>query len=397
MKHLNFFKRKTITNNKINNNNKKIELQTRSKTNYNKTYFFNNQFNNSNFALFKSIRNSIPVVDAALEKIKRLIGNFSFVCSNKITEKFLNDFCNNIKVGASTKGISNFICSYLDNLLMFGNSVGEIVFDNNYNVTALYNADINDIVLKRRNNLEVDICPKTKNGTPGSPISSKKILFTALNPPPGQIEGQSILQSVPCVSAILMKIYNAIGENFDRVGNVRFAITYKPSENDIDQAYAKERAELIAKQWTQGMNASKHGQIQDFITIGDVKIKAIGAENQLIDCQVPARLMVEQIVAKLSIPPFMLGLSWSTTERMSEQQAKFLSKELEYYRRLLNPTKIKIGTTILKSNGIFEKPQIKWEILNFNDQISAAKTRLFNAQAARIEIENQNLLKNQMN
>ena len=97
---------------------------------------------------------------------------------------------------------------------------------------------------------------------------------------------------------------------------------------------------------------------------------------------------MEQIVAKLSIPPFMLGLSWSTTERMSEQQAKCLSKELEYYRRLLNPTILKIATTILQNCGFDDLVKIQWDILNFNDQISAAKTRLFNAQALKIELEN---------
>lgn len=62
----------------------------------------------------------------------------------------------------------------------------------------------------------------------------------------------------------------------------------------------------------------------------------IGADNQIIDTQVPVRQMLEQIVAKLGLPPFILGLSWSTTERMSQQQAEILASELESYRELLN-------------------------------------------------------------
>ena len=95
-----------------------------------------------------------------------------------------------------------------------------------------------------------------------------------------------------------------------------------------------------------------------------------------------------EIVSKLSIPPFMLGLSWSTTERMSEQQAEILSSELAYYRRLLNPIILKIATTALRVNGYSDRPKIKWDVLNFNDQIQAAKTRLYNAQAEKIELEN---------
>ena len=39
---------------------------------------------------------------------------------------------------------------------------------------------------------------------------------------------------------------------------------------------------------------------------------------------VPVRQLLEQLIAKLSIPPFLLGLSWSSTERMSSQQLRQL-------------------------------------------------------------------------
>ena len=44
----------------------------------------------------------------------------------------------------------------------------------------------------------------------------------------------------------------------------------------------------------------------------------------------------------MGIPPFLLGLTWSSTERMSSQQADILTSELEAYRRLLNPVIEKI-------------------------------------------------------
>ena len=71
----------------------------------------------------------------------------------------------------------------------------------------------------------------------------------------------------------------------------------------------------MASQWADTMRES--GQVKDFVAVGDVDIKVIGADNQALDTQVPVRQMLEQIVAKLGLPPFILGLSWSTTERMS--------------------------------------------------------------------------------
>lgn len=83
-------------------------------------------------------------------------------------------------------------------------------------------------------------------------------------------------------------------------------------------------AENIAAQWRNALSQSD-GKVRDFVCVGDVDIKVIGADNQILDIQVPARQMAEQIVAKLGIPPFLLGLQWSTTERMSAQQADILT------------------------------------------------------------------------
>ena len=56
------------------------------------------------------------------------------------------------------------------------------------------------------------------------------------------------------------------------------------------------------------MDSVKQGAIKDFVAVGDVDIKVIGADNQMIGTEVPVRQMLEQIVAKLGMPPFLLGL-----------------------------------------------------------------------------------------
>ena len=85
------------------------------------------------------------------------------------------------------------------------------------------------------------------------------------------------------------------------------------------------------------------------MAVGDVDIKVIGADNQMIDTEIPVRQLMEQLVAKLSIPPFLLGLNWSTTERMSAQQSDILTSELEYYRRLLEPILREICEGVFKA------------------------------------------------
>jgi hypothetical protein len=135
------------------------------------------------------------------------------------------------------------------------------------------------------------------------------------------------------------------------------------------------------------MNASQHGQVRDFIAVGDVDIKAIGADNQMIDTEVPVRQILEQLLSKLSIPPFLLGLSWSSTERMSSQQADMLTSELEYYRRMLNPTIKQVCQCYLRSLGSTADVTVEWVNINLQDEVELADARLKNAQALQIETE----------
>lgn len=190
-------------------------------------------------------------------------------------------------------------------------------------------------------------------------------------------------------SSILLRIYECIGQNFDRAGNVRYAVTYKPSGDQGDMVYTRERAKQIAREWADGMNSAKYGQVKDFVAVGDVDIKVIGADNQLFDTNVPVRQLLEQLVAKLSIPPFLLGLSWSSTERMSAQQADILTSELEYYRRLLTPVICEIGNSYLCSVGSEAVCRVEWDNINLQDESALADARLKNAQALEIELRNQ--------
>ena len=101
----------------------------------------------------------------------------------------------------------------------------------------------------------------------------------------------------------------------------------------------------------------------------------------------PIRHITEQIVAKLSVPPFLLGLSWSTTERMSSQQADILTSELECYREILNPVIERIARVYLSLNGIDEKVTVKWTHINLQDELELSEARLNKANALRIEKE----------
>lgn len=341
-------------------------------------------------ALYSSLREAVPIIDDAMDKIVRLSCGFSVEVSDSSLQAQMDEFIKTVKVGYSSYGLNQFVQWYLDDLLTYGNAVGEIVLDQeNTEIAALFLAKLDSLsVLPDENNLSVNLFTK-KFGHQPSPLPHPElVLFTPFQPPSGEVLGVSLLRSLPFVSDILLKIYQSIGTNFQRVANLRYAVTYHPNGSQIDRSYAEEIADTIATEWQDAMTSQKSGVMKDFVAVGDVDIKVIGADNQMIDTEVPVRQMLEQIVAKLGIPPFMLGLHWSSTERMSTQQADILTSELDSYRFLLEPVILKICSFFLRLKGSGAKVNVVWQEVNLQDQIESANVRLLNAQAQSLEQQN---------
>ena len=336
--------------------------------------------------LYTLLREAVPIIDAAICKTVRLVGSFKIECEDKELEFELNNFASHVKVNSCENGLNAFISTYLDQMLTYGTAVGEIVPNTLGNdIAALYNASLKDIKLQTgKNPLNLEVCRTDSNGKIVPLKYQNLLLVTPLKPEPGKIYGTSILKGLPFVSGILLNIYHSINANWERVGNVRFAVTYKPGPDASEKAFAKERARQVADEWSRAMNSSASG-VSDFVSVGDVSIKVIGADNQILDSQVPVRQMMEQIVAKLAIPPFILGLSWSTTEKMSAQQADILTSELEFYRRCLDPVIEKICNKWLAFNGRSTHFNIVWDNINLQDEVETANARLMAARAAEIE------------
>lgn len=332
------------------------------------------------YRLFETLRESVPLIDGALDKIVRLTGDFDVKCKSRVAQSALRQFLKNVKVGANGRGIACFINSYLNQLLTYGTAVGEIVpYSDKSGIAALYNASLDSVELKCGDSpLDLLICSRSGVGEAVPVKNPSLILHTALNPAPGKAYGRSILRGLPFVSDILLKIFNAIGENWERVGNIRFAVSCSS-----DGANAKERAQQIARQWSLAMSDKE--QTRDFVSVGDVSIKVIGADNQILDSEVPVRQLLEQIVAKLSVPPFLLGLSWMSTERMASQQCDILTSELEWYRTLITPVIDKICRTFLRMSGFEDSVEIEWSNINLQDETELAQARLWRAQALEIE------------
>ena len=80
-------------------------------------------------ALYRSVREAVPIVDAAIGKLVRLSGGFRVLCEEERAQEELGEFLRTVNVGHAQVGFNAFLDKYLDSLLTNGRAVGEIVPD----------------------------------------------------------------------------------------------------------------------------------------------------------------------------------------------------------------------------------------------------------------------------
>ena len=337
--------------------------------------------------LYDELRYAVPVIDAAIRKIVRLTGGFRLTAAHPHTQALLDRFAETVPVNAANASLQCFADMMLDSLLVYGNAAGELLLDTDGIPCGLLAVRPERLLPVPESPARCGFVTVSPDGSTEPVTEPERILFAALNPPAGSFRGVSVLRGLPAVSGILLRIFECVGQNYDRAGNVRYAVTYHPDSSAA--GFVREHAEQIAAAWKNGIQAAEYGDVQDFVAVGDIDIKVIGAENRLFETEVPVRQLLEQIISKLSIPPFLLGFSWSSTERMSKQQADILTSELDCFRRLLSPMLKRIGSAYLHACGYAEDAGIEWETVNLQDETELAEARLKNAQAKEIELRNE--------
>ena len=337
------------------------------------------------FSLYRAIREAVPVVDAAVAKLVRLSGGVTVQCRDSAAQESLERFLKTVPTGRGQRGIQSFLDCYLDCLLTCGRAVGEIVpSQGGGDIAALLCGDVERLEIREGDSpLDVTLCVRDRDGTIRTLPRQELLLFTTFQPEVGHPYGVSLLRSMPFLTEVLLKIFQATGQNWERAGNVRYAVICRGEKDGT----AEERCQTVAREWSAAMQASRDGAVRDFVASGDVDIKVIGADGPILDSETPVRQILEQLVARTGVPPFLLGLSWSSTERMSSQQADILTSELTSIRRTLEPVVERVCELWLELHGYDRRCQVEWTDINLQDEVDEAKAQLYRSQAQALNTE----------
>lgn len=346
-----------------------------------------------NLALFENLVKTVPVINAALERIVQMVGcpRLESEDTNALAE--FDDWAMNLRVNRTQTGFEPGFATWALDHLLYGRAHCEVIL----------RADLRDVyALQELHPRTIELRPKTRGygveyvqnlGVFGSEIPLKpELLLTAVhdlrNDSP---HGNSLLMGLEFMAEIWGKILVAQRNIFERYGEPIVHVRYLPGENESDPTGSKglSVANSAASVHDQIMRSRSEGKIRSVATSGNVEFRIIGAEGEVLSIEVPERRIMEQIVAKTGIPPFLLGLQWATTERMSQVQAQLLSKLVDAIRGHLAP---EVSYLFRLRQALIGRPfdfTLTWDAPSLVDEMQQAQADKMNAEAdtARLKVE----------
>lgn len=138
------------------------------------------------FSLYRSIREAVPLIDAAILKLVRLSGGITVSCRDRQGERELQQFFKTVKVGWNQQGIQAFLDCYIDSLLTCGRAVGEMVMEPGQGeIAAVLCGDVSDVEVKENGSPLDFVLGLRKDGwAGGSAALSGSLAFYPLSAQP---------------------------------------------------------------------------------------------------------------------------------------------------------------------------------------------------------------------
>ncbi len=373
--------------------------------------------------LYEALREAIPVLDGAINRLVTVDGIIRVRGANDaLVQEIERELLAAIPVNDCETGLQAFFASQGNEVYEQGLSVGEMVMDpRGRELIALRVADSKGLAFSRGADAALrwwyrpparratgradgtdTVEAVLRNNHPGGgditgwltqagylELDPTRMVYTVHMPEADNPYGTSLLRSMEFVSQILLKIQNNVGLAWDRYGDPPMQLTYKVKNRAVasDATALARRQKLLADDLGKVLQAKRSGNSADFVQAiaaeDDITISVIGGQDQILEIEMPAQHMLEQIVAKTGLPSWMLGFHWSTAERLAKYQSEVVLQEsrTRFERRL--PGLRRVVETWLRGRGRTWKPG-DWELWqdmpNLQDELQRAQARFLEAQ-----------------
>ena len=339
--------------------------------------------------VYRQMRDGIPIIGVGIQNLRRLIGIPKVKLPNSRRQKEWDNWAKTVKVGKVGKGFGTFVSSFVDALIQNGFSAAEIVPYRSRNdiyallpisseILAVRNTeDPTELILAEQRPMEPEPVPY--------PIQDW-IVYSAYEAEPENPYGKGLLTGLPFLADILLTIFYATGRNWERFGDLKYSLEFDFPQG-VNPDDAREFIEQTKQSWTEAMKKTREGKVQDFFG-SYVKVSVIGADAQQLDMQVPVRNILEQIVAKTGLPPFVFGFAWSARESMTKTQADILTSLIDDWREMVTPAVVQVVEWWCRFRGYPLDYEIEWDDVSLADIEGLANAELTNARAEGQRLQN---------
>jgi hypothetical protein len=343
---------------------------------------------------YEFLREAIPVIDAAICRLVALDGHVVVKGKNAKLVAEIQEWMDTVKVNDIQSGLQAFHQNFTNEAFEQGFSIGEFVTDKKRtDIVELRVADSKSIKFSRKPTGGLGIYQKADGDREERELAQDNLVYFSINNENQNPYGTPLMRSCEFVAQTLVTIQNATKNVWERFGDPSFSIIYKTSKKD--GADLEARRQKIEEEFTTAIRAKRDGKSADFIRAIDsnseIKIEIIGHDGQVMEMEIPARHMLEQIIAKTGLPPWMLGMHWSTSERLSNAELAILLADIGTRQAAKMPLFKKLVTTMLQLRGRTWKDgdwELDWGKVNLHDVVQQAQARFLNAQADMYYMQN---------
>jgi SAM-dependent methyltransferase len=348
---------------------------------------------------YEFLREALPVMDAAINRLVSLDGHIVVKGNNEALVEEIQEWFYNVRVNDIQRGIQAFHQNLTNEAFEQGFALGEFITDRKRtDIVELRVGDSKCIKFARNaagppEQPGLTIYQRADNDLDWRPLDQTNLIYFSINNENQNPHGVPLFRSCEFTAKILATMHNSLLNVWERFGDPAYSVVYKTSKRDGTDLVA--RRTTIATEFDQAVRAKREGKSADFIraidTNSSIEVKIIGADGQVLELEVPARHVLEQIIAKTGLPAWMLGMHWSTTESLSDNEAEILladvatrqAAKMPHFYNLIRALLLLRGRTWKKGDWWLE-----WAQVNLKDVVKQAQARFLHAQADMYYLQN---------
>lgn len=370
--------------------------------------------------LYEALKEAVPMLDGGIASMVNLDGVLEVQGGNDRLVGIIEDWMANVPVNDLECGFQAMYESQGDEMYEQGFGIVEFIYDaKGRDVIGLRTADSKGIGFVRDSDrLRVMYRPPGHSGDLRSDglsnvqdilrggvhghaavqalrdagaveLDPRQLVFAIRRPEADNPYGTSILRSLPFVAQIIVRLQNSTARIWERFGDPSFHVAYKTGNRSVTHTEAMGRAQTIAKDLSKAIATKVTGNSVDLATgVGkddEISIEVLGANGEALEIEMPARHMIEQVVAAFGIPAWMIGVSWSQPAGIAEPQVELVlqGSQTRFVRR--RPGLHRPIEAMLRARGLTWKKG-DWELVqrlpNLHDEVKRAQAGFLRAQTA---------------